>query len=103
LTQTEHTLLLNATHSLTDEIREVVRSTPTSQPVMLTLSDLLDLEGHVAAEANHTKDTKLRQRLDAILEKIQCLLELHDDEQEGIKSPAKVGFLDGFVESLVGP
>ena len=71
LTQAERTLLLNAMHGVTEEIRDVIRATPTAQPVMLTLDDLNDLEGHVAAEANHTKDKKLRQRLDAISEKIQ--------------------------------
>jgi len=64
LTQAERMLLLNAMHGLTEEIRDVMRATPTAQPVMLTLDNLDDLEGHVAAEANQTKDKKLRQRLD---------------------------------------
>ena len=56
LTHTERTLFLNALHGLTEEIWDVIRATPTAQPVMLTLDDLDDLEGHVAAEANQTKD-----------------------------------------------
>ncbi len=103
LTQAERTLLLNALHGLTEEIRDVMRATPTAQPVMLTLDNLDDLQGHVAAEANHTKDKKLRQRLDAISEKIQMHLDRHDDEPEVTESPATIGFLDRFVESLVGP
>src|SRR5271166_3242812 len=103
LTQAERTLLHNAMHGVTEEIRDVIRATPTAQPVMLTLDDLNDLEGHVAAEANHTKDKKLRQRLDAISEKIQRHLDRHDDEPEVTESPATIGFLDRFVESLVGP
>ena len=103
LTQAERMLLLNALHGLTEEIRDVMRATPTAQPVMLTLDNLDDLEGHVAAEANQTKDKKLRQRLDAILEKIQRHLNRHDDEPEVTESLATIGFLDRFVESLVGP
>ena len=103
LTQAERMLLLNALHGLTEEIRDVMRATPTAQPVMLTLDNLDDLEGHVAAEANQTKDKKLRQRLDAISEKIQRHLNRHDDEPEVTESPATIGFLDRFVESLAGP
>ena len=82
LTHTERTLLLNALHGLTEEIRDVIRATPTAQPVMLTHDDLDDLEGHVTAEANQTKDKKLRQRLDAISEKIQRHLDRHDDSRK---------------------
>jgi len=103
LTQAERMLLLNAMHGLTEEIRDVMRATPTAQPVMLTLDNLDDLEGLVAAEANQTKDKKLRQRLDAISEKIQRHLDRHDDEPEVTESPATIGFLDRFVESLAGP
>ena len=35
---------------------------------------LEDLAGHVAAEANHTKDKALRKKLDAIFAKIQDVL-----------------------------
>ena len=103
LTQAERTLLLNAMHGLTEEIRDVMRATPTAQPVMLTLDNLDDLEGHVTAEAKQTKDKKLRQRLDAISEKIQRHLDRHDDEPEVTESPATIGFVDRFVESLAGP
>ena len=51
LTHAERMLLLNAMHGLTDKIRDVMRATPTAQPVMLTLDNLDDLEGLVAAEA----------------------------------------------------
>ena len=103
LTQAERTLLLNAMHGLTEEIGDVMRATPTAQPVMLTLDNLDDLKGHVAAEANQTKDKRLRQRLDAISEKIQMHLDHHDDEPEVTESPATIGFVDRFVESLAGP
>ena len=103
LTPAERMLLLNARHGLTEQIRDVLRATPTTRPVMLTLDDLDALERHVAAEANHTKDQKLRQRLDAISEKIQWHLDRHDGELELTESPATIGFLDRFVDFLAGP
>ena len=103
LTQAERMLLLNAMHGLTEEIGDVMRATPTAQPVMLTLDNLDDLKGHVTTEANQTKDKRLRQRLDAISEKIQMHLDRHDDEPEVTESPATIGFVDRFVESLAGP
>ena len=39
-----------------------------------TLDDFDELAGYVAAEANHTKDRKLRKQLDAILMSIERLL-----------------------------
>ena len=39
-----------------------------------TLDDFDELAGYVAAEANHTKDRKLRKHLDAILMSIERLL-----------------------------
>src|SRR5271166_3115656 len=92
LTHAERMLILNAMHGLTKEIRDVMRATPTAQPVMLTLDDLDDFDGYVAAEANQMKDKKLRQRLDAISEKIQMHLDRHDDEPEVTESPATIGF-----------
>ena len=59
LTQTERTLLLNSMHGLTEALRDVVRATPTTQPVMLTLDDLKEIEWHVSDEANDTNDKKL--------------------------------------------
>lgn len=37
----------------------------------LSLDDIEDLQGHVAAEANHTHNAKLRNRLDKIFVKLQ--------------------------------
>jgi DNA-binding FrmR family transcriptional regulator len=40
----------------------------------LSLDDIEELQGHVAAEANHTRDAKLRKRLDEVFLKINgCL------------------------------
>jgi hypothetical protein len=45
----------------------------------LSLDDIEDLQGHVAAEANHTRDAKLRNRLDKIFLKLQGFLDRYDD------------------------
>jgi hypothetical protein len=58
LTPAERMLLLSMMPGLTERIRDVLRATPTTRPVMLTYHDLSDLEGHVAAEANHTKGAR---------------------------------------------
>ena len=83
LTQAERTLLLNVMNGLTEAIRDVVRGTPTAQPVMLTLNDLHDLEGHVVAEANHTTDKKLRGKLDRLHVKIDGILNRQQELPEG--------------------
>jgi repressor LexA len=46
----------------------------------LTLDDLDDLLGHVAAEANHSKDARLRRRLDTIYERLRDVEEAHTDD-----------------------
>ena len=48
----------------------------------LSLDDIEDLQGHVAAEANHTRDAKLRNRLDKIFLKLQGFLDRYDDQSE---------------------
>ncbi len=103
LTPAERVLLLNVVNGLTEKIREVVRATPTAQPVMLTRDDLGDLEGQIAAAAKHTKGQKLRPRFDAISQQIQRLLALHDDEPGVTANPATSGFINQSVELLAGP
>jgi repressor LexA len=46
----------------------------------LTLDDLDDLLGHVAAEANHSKNARLRKRLDTIYERLRDVEEAHTDD-----------------------
>jgi hypothetical protein len=81
LTQAERKLILDDPISIHDELADPIRSTPSGAPVRLSLDDLEDLGGYVAAEANHTSDTRLRKKLDAIFLKINHLLELHTDEE----------------------
>jgi hypothetical protein len=81
LTAAERKLVLDELTCLEQEIEQVVRSTPTGQPVRMTLEDLDDFGGHVAAEANHCKDKSKAKKLDAIFEKIQALLDEFTDEE----------------------
>ena len=45
------------------------------------------LADYIAAQATHSKDKKVRKKLDAIFSKIQDLLETHSDEE----SPKTLG------------
>jgi hypothetical protein len=47
---------------------------------MMTLDDLDDFSGYVAAEANHCDDKKKEKTLDTVFQKIQGLLEAYSDE-----------------------
>src|SRR5947199_120909 len=51
--------------------------------VDLSLDDIEEIQGYVAAEANHTKNAKLRNRLDKLFDKFQKLLDEYDDQHEG--------------------
>lgn len=47
--------------------------------VRCTLDDIDELLGHVAAEANHTKNKRLQKELDALHERLQAEMESYDD------------------------
>ncbi len=48
--------------------------------VNMTLDALEDLLGYIAAEANHTDDRKLESKLDRVYDRLQKILEEHDDQ-----------------------
>ena len=50
--------------------------------IMVSLDDIEELQGHVAAEANHTKNNKLQKELDRIFTKLQVSLDTYDDQDE---------------------
>jgi hypothetical protein len=81
LTAAERTLVLDGLTCLDQEIEQVVRDTPSGQPVMMSLDDLDDFGGYVAAEANHCEDKRKTKKLDAIFENIQDLLGKFTDEE----------------------
>ena len=49
----------------------------------LSLDDIEELHGNVAAAANHTEDKQLQRGLDRILEKLQTFLDKYDDQADG--------------------
>ncbi len=53
--------------------------------VRLSLDDLDDLLGHVAAEANHSKDAKLGKRLDRLYERLRDVGEAYTDDPATIR------------------
>ena len=81
LTQTERELLLDALILIDEKIEDKLRAVaPGESKVMLTLDELDLLAGSVAAEANHTKDKKLEQRLERIHDRICQLEEMFEEE-----------------------
>lgn len=97
LTAAERKLVLEGLTCLGQEIEQIVRDAPTGQPVMMTLDDLDDFGGYVAAEANHCKDKSKAKKLDAIFEKIQGLLDKFTDEEP----PQTVKIEDARKEKLI--
>jgi hypothetical protein len=50
--------------------------------VDLSLDDIEEIQGYIAAEANHTKNKKLQKELDRIFDKQQVYLDTYDDHDE---------------------
>lgn len=48
----------------------------------LSLDDIEEVQGYVAAEANHTKDSKLRAELYRLFDKLQVFLDTYNDQEE---------------------
>jgi hypothetical protein len=80
LTASERKLILEGLTCLDQNYEEMVRSTPSGKPMMLTLDDLEDFGGFIAAEANHCDDRGKQKKLDAIFDKIQTLQDGHTEE-----------------------
>ncbi len=50
--------------------------------VELSLDDIEEMQGYVAAEANHCEDRHIQKRLDAVFEKLQDFLDSYDDRED---------------------
>lgn len=48
--------------------------------VDLSLDDIEEIQGYVAAEANHTENKKLQKELDRLFDKLQVYLDTYDDQ-----------------------
>jgi hypothetical protein len=81
LTASERTLVLEETLGLDKEHEQAIRNTPSSKPIMMSLDDLDDLGGHIAAASNHCREGKKRKKFDAVFKKIEGLLEEYTDEE----------------------
>lgn len=80
LTAPERMLVLECVNFLDDNCLLVIAGTPASKPVMMTLDEIDDLSGYIAAEANHCADKKRQKKLDTVFEKAQGLLDRYTDE-----------------------
>jgi hypothetical protein len=87
LSRAEHKLLLTGLVFLHAEVEAAIRSTPPGKPVKISLSDLDDLAGHVAGEANHAKSQRTEEVLSGLFEKIEELLALYVEDS----GPARGG------------
>jgi len=81
LTAAERKLVLEDLMCLDQDYEQIIQGTPTGKPVMMTLDDLDDFGGYIAAEANHCEDTKKQKKLDAMFEKIQSVMDRYTDEE----------------------
>ncbi|MDF0652739.1 MAG: hypothetical protein P0121_14855 [Nitrospira sp.] len=50
--------------------------------VGLSLDEIEEIQGYVAAEANHTKNSKRRKELDRLFGKLQVFLDTYDEQSE---------------------
>jgi hypothetical protein len=82
LTKAERKLLLTGLVFLHERVEAAIRSTLPGKEVMLTLSDLEDLVGHVAGEANHAKTERIEEILSGIFDKIEELLDTYAEEDQ---------------------
>jgi hypothetical protein len=82
LTDAEKAILLERVTILPQEAETAIRSMPGGEPVRLSLDELDDLNGFVAAEANHTEDKKLAKALDRVFDKIEKLLGRYTETED---------------------
>ncbi len=104
LTQAERKVILNEVMCLNEEYEGIVRTTPTSKPVMMTLDELDNFGGYVAAEANYCDDKKKQKKLDGIFEKIQRLLDEYTDKDDDpeLLSEARRKIGKAMADALAG-
>ena len=90
LTPAERKTILENLTLLPPEYEAMLKKVHPEQPLLLTLDDLEDFSGYVAAESNHTTNKKLGKVLDSAFEKMTALLDKFTDEKPPAKKkPAK--------------
>lgn len=73
MTAAQRALVVNEVTCLDQSYEQTIRDTPLAEPIMMTLDELDDFAGFVAAEANHCDQRAKCRQLDAVFEKIQNL------------------------------
>ena len=63
LTQAERKLVLDDPLALDERLTQIIQDAPSGKPVMMTLDELDDLDGYVAAVANHCGDKQKETRI----------------------------------------
>lgn len=89
LTSAERKAILEDLTLLPPEYEAQLKKVHPEQPLLLTLDDLEDFSGYVAAESNHTSNKKLRKVLDAAFEKMTDLLDAFTDEERPVRETTK--------------
>lgn len=77
ITPEERDLILDLTFAdevLTDRLK-IAEMRGKHLVARYSISDLDDLIGFIAAEANHTEDKKLQKKLDRLIDKLERMLE----------------------------
>jgi hypothetical protein len=88
LSKSQRDLILNHTFA-GEELTEPLAGAPlvgTRVLVRYTLSDIDDLMGYVAAEANHCKDPKLRSKLEQLYDYLCTFEDKYEDELSAPRS-----------------
>lgn len=91
LTPRERDLIIERTF-IDAEMEERLRAAPpfgSRLTVQLTLDDVDDLAGHVAAEANDCAEPRVRQALEAVYERLADIEARFTDEEVEPVAPAK--------------
>ena len=81
LTASERKLVLEGLVCLDTNHEKVIRNTAPGKPVLMSLDELDDFGGYIAAEANHCHSKTKQNKLDGIFEKIEKLLDEYTDEE----------------------
>jgi len=80
LTASERQTVLDCLYVMDVRYQDRIRETPPDKPIEYTLSELEDLHGNLAFDANHTDDARYEKKLDKVLRKIERLLETYTDQ-----------------------
>lgn len=87
LTPAERKTILDHLLCLPPEYESLLKKTRPEEPLLLTLDDLEDLSGYVAAEANHTSNKKVGKILDSAFTKMESMLDRFTDEEPVVTRP----------------